>query len=121
MVDVLVFGDKLVLNIEGADKLWALKSSLEIPLQHVVSVKADPEAAKGWYHGIRLPGTNIPGVITAGTFYQDGKRVFWDVHHPEQTIVIELRDERYNELIVEVADPAAAVKLISARLGTQRT
>ena len=121
MVDVLVFGDKLVLNIEGADKLWALKSSLEIPLQHVVSVTANPEAAKGWYHGIRLPGTNIPGVLTAGTFYQDGKRVFWDVHHPEKTIVIELRDERYNELIVEVADPPASVKLISARLGPQRT
>jgi len=116
MVDVRVFGDKLVLNIEGADKLWALKSSLEIPLQHVVSVKADPEAANGWYHGIRLPGTNIPGVLTAGTFYQDGKRVFWDVHHPEKTIVIELRDERYNELIIEVADPVAAVQLLNSRL-----
>jgi len=29
----------------------------------------------------------VPGVITAGTFYQDGKRVFWDVHHPEKAIV----------------------------------
>ena len=120
MVDVRVFGDKLVLNVEGADKLWALKSSLEIPLQHVISVKADPEAAKGWYHGLRLPGTNIPGVLTAGTFYHDGQRVFWDVHHPEKTIVVELRDERYNQLIVEVADPAAAVNLISGRLGTPR-
>jgi hypothetical protein len=35
----------------------------------------DPEAAHGWYHGIRLPGTNVSGVITAGTFYQDGKRL----------------------------------------------
>jgi hypothetical protein len=22
-----------------------------------------------------MPGTNVPGVITAGTFYQDGKRL----------------------------------------------
>ena len=64
-----------------------------------------------------MPGTNIPGVLTAGTFYQDGKRVFWDVHNPENTVVIELRDERYNELIVEVADPTAAVKLVKAALG----
>ncbi len=56
----------------------------------------------------------MPGVITAGTFYQDGKRIFWDVHHPENTVVIELKDERYNELIVEVADPNAAVDLVSA-------
>jgi hypothetical protein len=116
MVDLLIYADKLVLDVRGADKLWALKSSLEIPLQHVVSVRADPEIAKGWYHGIRFPGSNIPGVLTAGTFYQDGKRVFWDVHHPENTIVIELKDERYNELIVEVTDPKAAMRLIKARL-----
>lgn len=59
-----------------------------------------------------MPGTNVPGVLTAGTFYQDGKRVFWDVHHPEKTIVIDLHDEEYNELIVEVADPQAAITLI---------
>lgn len=63
-----------------------------------------------------MPGTNIPGVITAGTFYQDGKRVFWDVHRPENTIVIDLHDERFNELVVEVADPAAAVSLIQQSL-----
>jgi len=116
MVDLSIFEDKLVLHVRGADKLWALKSSLEIPLQHIVSVRADPEIAKGWYHGIRFPGSNIPGVLTAGTFYQDGKRVFWDVHHPENTIVIELRDERYNELIVEVADVNAAVEMIKGRI-----
>jgi hypothetical protein len=102
--------------VRGADKLWALKSSLEIPLIHITGVRADPEAARGWYHGIRMPGTNVPGVITAGTFYQDGKRIFWDVHHAEKTIVIDLRDERYSELIVEVDDPEAAAKLIQNAL-----
>jgi hypothetical protein len=114
MVEVSVADGKLILRVQGADKLWALKSSLEIPLAHVSSVRADPQAAQGWYHGLRLGGTNIPGVITAGTFYQHGQRVFWDVHHPQSTIVIELRDERYSELIVEVADPPAAVELIRA-------
>lgn len=112
MVDLSIDEGKLTLHVRGADKLWALKSSLEIPLVHVAAVRADPEVARGWYHGIRMPGTSVPGVITAGTFYQHGQRVFWDVHHPEKTIVIELRDERYNELIVEVADPQAAVQLI---------
>ena len=65
---------------------------------------------------VRMPGTTVPGVITAGTFYQDGKRVFWDVHHPEKTIVIDLRDERFNQLVVEVADPQAAVRLIQNAL-----
>lgn len=112
MVDLSIVEGKLTLHVRGADKLWAFKSSLEIPLVHVRGVRADPEAARGWWHGIRMPGTNLPGVITAGTFYQDGKRVFWDVHHAEKTIVIDLHDERYNQLVIEVADPEAAVKLI---------
>jgi hypothetical protein len=116
LVDLAITDGKLTLHVRGADKLWALKSSLEIPLAHVAGVRADPAAARGWYHGLRMPGTNLPGVITAGTFYQDGKRVFWDVHHPDKTIVIDLHDERYNELVVEVDDPQAAVSLIQTAL-----
>ena len=114
MVDLSIAEGKLILHVRGADKLWAFKSTLEIPLVHVADVKADSEAARGWWHGLRLPGTNVPGVITAGTFYQDGKRVFWDVHNSNKTIVIDLRDECYNQLIVEVADPPAAVELIQS-------
>ena len=116
MVDLSIGDGNLMLHVRGADKLWAFKSSLEIPLVHIAGVRADPEAARGWYHGIKMPGTNLPGVITAGTFYKDGKRVFWDVHHPEKTIVIELHDERYSELIVEVSEPEAAVRLIQDAL-----
>ena len=116
MVDLSVAEGKLSLHVRGADKLWAFQSSLEIPLIHIAGVRADPEIARGWYHGIRSPGTNVLGVITAGTFYQDGKRVFWNVHHPEKTIVIDLHDERFSQLVVEVADPDAAVKLIQTAL-----
>ena len=95
------------------DRLWALKSSLTIPLAHVRGARRDTEVARGWFKGLRMPGTHIPGVIVAGTFYQDGKRVFWDVHRAQNAIVIELDDERYDQLIVEVADPDATV----ARIG----
>lgn len=116
MVEILISEGSLVLHVKGADQLWALKSSLEIPLQHVAGVRADPSVAHGWWHGLRMPGTNLPGVITAGTFYHDGKRVFWDVHNPQNTVVIELKDERYNELIVEVADPNKTVEVVRAAL-----
>lgn len=116
MVDLSVHEGKLILHVLGADKLWAFKGSLEIPLEHVAGIRADPDVARGWLHGLRAPGTNIPGVITAGTFYQHGQRVFWDVHHPENIVVIELHDERYNELIVEVENSQISVQLISAML-----
>jgi hypothetical protein len=116
MVDLSVADGNLVLHVRGADKLWAFKSSLEIRLEHVAGIRADSTVAHGWWHGIRMPGTSLPGVLTAGTFYQDGKRVFWDVHNPDRTVVIDLRDERYNQLIVEVADPETTVGLVKAAL-----
>ncbi len=116
MVDVSISNGNLVLHVNGIDKLWTLKSSLEIPLAHITEIKADPTVAHGWWHGLKMPGTNIPGVLTAGTFYQHGQRIFWDVHNPDNTIVIQLKDERYSELIVEVADPKAAVELVKTGL-----
>jgi hypothetical protein len=116
MVDLSIVSGTLELHVLGADKLWALKSWLSIPLHHVAGIRADSTIARGWWHGLKMRGTSVPGVITAGTFYQDGKRVFWDVHDPENTVVIELRDDRFDELIVEVADPKAAVELVKAAL-----
>jgi hypothetical protein len=66
MVDLSVSGGNLVLHVRGADKLWALKSSLEIPLVHISQIRADPVIAHGWWHGLRMPGTNIPGVLHRG-------------------------------------------------------
>ena len=119
MVEITLTDNTLHLEVQGLDKLWALKSRLTIPLAHVQAVRADPEVARGWWHGIRAPGTQLPGVITAGTFYQQGKRVFWDVHAPENTIVLDLEDERYDQLIVEVADPAGVVRQIEAALSAR--
>jgi hypothetical protein len=116
MVDLSISGGKLLLDVRGADKLWALKSSLEIPLEHIAGIRADPGVAHGWWHGWKLAGTDIPGVITAGAFYQHGQRIFWDVHDPDSTVVIELHDERYAELIVGVADPNAAVDFVRSAL-----
>jgi hypothetical protein len=113
MVEVQIADGQLVVEVQGWDKLWALKSRLEIPLAHVRAARMDLEAARGWFHGLRLPGTEIPGVITAGTFYQAGEFVFFDVHDPDRTVVIELSDdERYKRLIVEVEHPDQTVAII---------
>ena len=116
MTKVELTRDALVVHVQGMDRLWALKSRLEIPLAHVVGAEVDPEIAREWHKGIRAPGTHVPGVITAGTFYQEGERVFWDVHDPEKTVVIHLKDERYARLVIEVDDPPATAAAIQRAL-----
>src|SRR5258708_39979308 len=77
-------------------------------MSHIRAVRADPEPARGWWHGVRVPGTQVPGIITAGTFYQSDGAVFYDVHDPERTIVIDLDHEHYKRLVIEVESPDAA-------------
>jgi hypothetical protein len=116
MTTLQIQNDNLIINVEGTDKLWALKSYLIIPHKHITSVKYDPEIAKGWWHGLRLPGTQIPGVITAGTFYHHKEWVFWDVHRPEKTIIIALKDESYQKLVIEVEDTDGTISEITKAL-----
>lgn len=111
MAEISIDGGNLVVEIEGLDKLWALKSRLVIPLANVRGATADPGIVKE-PKGIRAPGAHLPGVITAGTFHLDGEKVFWDVHDGSKAVVIELADERYARLVVEVADPRATVARI---------
>jgi hypothetical protein len=63
----------------------------------------------GWSQGLKVLGADIPNVFRTGTSYQGGGWVFWDVRHPDKVIVVELREERSQRLVVEVADPAAEV------------
>ena len=120
MVKVSVAGDKAVFEVEGWHKLWSLRSRLEIPLAHVRGVRADPAPAMGWFDGLKVAGTALPHVFRAGIFYQEGDFVFWDVSRPEQTVVVELEDEHFAKLIIEVADPAAAVSLLEGALSRRR-
>lgn len=119
MADVEISGDQLIVTIHGLDRLWTLKSQLEIPLAHVIGVEADPEVVRGW-KGWRGPGAHIPGVIVAGTFHHDGDRVFWDVHAANKAVVIHLTDERYARLVIGVDEPAATVAALRRALDTGR-
>lgn len=112
----------LIVHVTGADTFWALKSRLEVPLEHVVGAELDPEVQEKWtdlWKGVRLPGTHIPGVIAAGSLYHHQEWVFWDVHHPEKTVTIRLAHEHYSKLVIEVDDPAAAVAAIQQAIRTR--
>jgi hypothetical protein len=113
MVEISIHDDALVVDVLGSHKLFALKSELTVPLMHVKGARHDPAHADRWWHGLKMPGTDIPGFFVAGTFWTtDGWR-FWDVRHPQNAITIELNHEELAEIIVEVEDPDGLVTMIN--------
>ena len=114
MVGISIQGDRAVFTVLGLHKFWALKDRVTVRLAHVRAVRrADPSVLAGWWKGWRMPGTHIPWFLIAGDFYRGGERRFWDVRRADRAIVVELADESYAELIVEVADPDAAIALLT--------
>lgn len=82
MVTVTKQNDKIVFEAAGintedltfwnkfAAKLWAFKTSLEIPRAHIRGARRDPEISKsepGWLTPV-MGGTSIPGKFAYGTF-----------------------------------------------------
>ncbi len=51
-------------------------------------------------------------MIVPGTFRRRGQKIFWDVHNKAKEVVIELEDDSYQRLVIQVDDPHATVELI---------
>ena len=116
VTEVTATDDMLVFEVQGWDKLWSMTSRLEIPLENVLDVRPADDSVEG----VRVLGTCVPGIITAGTFLQEGDWVFWDVHDPRKAIAVDLQDDRYAKLIVEVADPLETISAIKHALFRDR-
>jgi|SRR6516164_9810920 hypothetical protein len=121
MVEVSVEGTMAVFAVQGWDKLWSFRSRLEIPLAHIRDVHTDTSPKMGWFQGLKVLGTDVPYVFRAGTFYQDGGWVFWDVRQPEKTIVVEFYHEGFRKLVVEVDNPQAVVERLKQAVGANGT
>ena len=81
------------------------EESPDDPDQPRAGVREARDEAGKWLQRTLLGGTHLPGVISAGRFYWHGEMAFWDVHDPNKAIAIDLRDEHYGHLVIEVDDP----------------
>lgn len=114
MVAVKQHEESFIFEIKGLHKLWALRSQLAIPIKNVKDAYLNTEDFE-WIKGIRMPGTNIPGLIKAGTYLEKDGKIFCDVSDPSKSIVIELEDETFKTLIIEVENPAETIELLKGK------
>jgi len=121
MAEIQITDDCLDLRMSLPDKVLAMHGNITVPLSHVRGASVRPHQAYSWFHGFRLPGTNLPGVVTAGSFLTKNGWVFYDVHDPDKTILIDLDHEVYHRLIVQVDNetPEEAVAQICAAIRPQ--
>ncbi len=111
MVNIRRQGDRFEFEVQGMHQLWAMRSRISVAAKDVVSAYPNTESVN-WIWGLRLLGTHIPGIITAGTYHIGGKKVFYDVVNARCSIVVELRNTYLDRLVIEVQDVQQAIALL---------
>jgi len=102
MNKILTSKNEVRIEITGWDKIWSLKGSLTIPKASISrAYKHDGKLKPPFW---RCPGTAIPRVIIAGTYYGRGRKEFWNTHF-KGTIVLDLKNVEYTRIVVDVEDP----------------
>jgi len=114
MVSIEKKDNNFIFTIQGLHKLWALKSELTIPAEHIITAYPNMQNLHVSL-GLRLPGSSVPGLIEAGTFIGRDGTIFCDITNDSKSIVVELQHEHYNKLIIDVEDPFASIALLNQK------
>lgn len=92
--------DQLVIELTGTERLWAFHvgKTIMVPLSHIRQVST--EAPQGHWSDLRAPGTFMPGVIKAGTYYTRNGREFWYAINTPHFLTLNLSEKEYYKRIV---------------------
>jgi hypothetical protein len=96
--------DRLRIEFEWYERLWAVRiePTMNIPLAHISAVTI-AEPLSNWAE-VRAPGTFLPGVIKAGTYYTKQGKEFWYVTDDRNYLTLELHDEPYRQVVMTLPD-----------------
>jgi hypothetical protein len=106
MVRIEIQPHELIVGFPGVNWLLTLRSRLVIPLSHIIDVRPHPLEARfdeTIVEGNRGIGTYIPGKIVVGSVYtRDGGGAFYALRDPDRAIAIDLQDEPFTRVVVEL-------------------
>lgn len=111
---VEVRGETLLVNVKKRNKASMFVPTLKIPLDHVLGAEADPQIERKLWKAWVLRQFR-PGEYRA----PDSEVRFYHPHHfsAHKAVVIRLKDEGSERLVVEVDDPNGVVTTINQAVG----
>ena len=88
----------LCISFSLSKKILSVKGSFKIPIKNIKKVTT--EKLKPTWKEVRAPGTFIPGLIKAGTYYTDSGKQFCYVTKGKGILNIELKNESYKRIVL---------------------
>ena len=101
--------DTLVLRLSTLEQVEGVHGDIRVPISSVQSVTVLDDVIHA-VHGLKMPGSRLPGVFAMGTFMSHDGTVFAIVHHQtNRGLKVNLKGTTYDALIVGVDDPEGLV------------
>lgn len=97
-----IINDTLEIHFSMTEKILAIHGSMQIPLSHIV--QATGMLLEPTWKQIRMPGTTLPGIIKAGTYFTNRGKEFWYLTRGNEVLRLELKDEFYDRVILGIKD-----------------
>lgn len=117
-MELSIIDEKLQIKFTWKEQLLAvrLQKLWEIPLTHIQQITtAEPQS--NWKE-LRAPGSFVPGLIKAGTYYTNKGKEFWYVNRDRNYLTIELQDESYKRIILTIDNNEFWQQRLAAAIAT---
>jgi hypothetical protein len=108
MAKLLVDDDVVTVSLSVIERAEAVHGDVSVPRASVVSARAVPDGMDE-VHGLRMPGTGLPGVIMVGTWRAADRVTFAVCHGRGPAVVLELTGQRFDRIVVTVENPEEVV------------
>jgi hypothetical protein len=102
-MELSIISDRLQIEFSLKEQLLAVRfhKVWQIPLTHIIQVTTD--LPPNTWKELRAPGSFVPGLIKAGTYYTDRGKEFWYVTRKNDfgnVLNIELDEEDYKRIVL---------------------
>ena len=107
--------DHIKIELGIKEKIGAARGSLEIPFEDIVSAFSDTPSHPS---GMKIIGTNIPGMIELGTYLAGTQREFWYTKKGKNNyLILVLKSNFYSRIIIEIENSNELSQQINDKLG----
>ncbi|MFZ0995512.1 MAG: hypothetical protein WAO09_05990 [Candidatus Dormiibacterota bacterium] len=105
-----------MVELSRLEKAEAVHGDVRVPLSSVRDVEVVDQPLD-LIHGVKLPGTGIPGRTAVGTWISPDGRTFAVEHHASRGVVLRLEGQTYQQLIVGCDQPEDVAASLRAAIG----
>jgi hypothetical protein len=112
VANLVINDDTVTVQMSVAEKAEALHRNHTVPRNAITRVRVVSDGMRE-VHGLKMPGSSIPGVIMVGTWISRDVKTFAICHGNGRAIVIELTGQDFDRIVMTVDNPEELLTRLS--------